>query len=101
MHPLVDLIRKRMLESYLVQTDASGLKVLDRDDPEGVRKGTMWCYVGDRKWVYFAYAKTGAGADGPWETLKGFNAHQERPASAQENQTRCRGSRDGKIGLRY
>lgn len=81
MHPLADLIRKRMLESYLVQTDASGLKVLDRDDPEGVRKGTMWCYVGDRKWVYFAYAKTGTGADGPWETLKGRTGYVQADAS--------------------
>jgi len=29
----------------VVQTDASGLKVLGRDDPDGVRKGTMWCNV--------------------------------------------------------
>jgi transposase len=81
MRPLVDLIRKRTLDSYVVQTDASGLKVLDRDDPEGVRKGTMWCYVGDRQWVYFAYAKTGAGADGPWETLQGREGYVQADAS--------------------
>jgi hypothetical protein len=41
----------------------------------------MWCYVGDRKWVYFAYAKTGAGADGPWETLKGRKGYIQADAS--------------------
>jgi transposase len=81
MRPLADLIRERTLDSYLVQTDASGLKVLDRDDPEGVRKGTMWCYVGDRKWVYFEYAKTGAGAQGPWETLGGRDGYVQADAS--------------------
>ena len=82
MHPLVDLIRERTLESYIVQTDASGLKVLDRDDPEGVRKGTMWCYVGDRKWVYFEYAKTGAGAHGPWQTLRGRKGYVQADAAS-------------------
>jgi len=82
MQPLVDVIRKRMLESHLVQTDASGLKVLDRDDPEGVRKGTMWCYVGDRKWVYFEYAKTGAGAQGPWERLRGRKGYVQADAAS-------------------
>lgn len=81
MTPLVDLICERTLESYLLQTDASGLKVLDRDDPEGVRKGTMWCYVGDRRWVYFQYAKTGAGAQGPWETLRGREGYVQADAS--------------------
>jgi transposase len=79
--PLVDLIRERVLDSYLVQTDSSGLKVLDRDDPEGVRKGTMWAYVGDRQWVYFEYAKTGAGADGPWQTLQGRQGYVQADAA--------------------
>lgn len=81
MQPLVDLVRERMLESHVVQTDASGLKVLDRNDPEGVRKGTMWAYVGDRKWVYFDYARTGAGADGPWEILKGREGYVQADAA--------------------
>lgn len=82
MQPLVDLIRKQMLESHVVQTDASGLKVLDHDDPEGVRKGTMWCYVGDRKWVYFEYAKTGGGAQGPWERLRGRKGYVQADAAS-------------------
>jgi len=80
--PVVGLIRERALSSYLLQTDASGLKVLDPHDPEGVRKGTMWCYVGDRKWVYFEYAQTGAGAQGPWLTLSGREGYVQADASS-------------------
>lgn len=80
--PIVGLIRKHTLESFLLQADASGLRVLDRDDPEGVRKGSMWCYVGDRKFVLFEYAKTGAGADGPWVTLAGRTGYLQADASS-------------------
>jgi transposase len=80
--PVAGLIRERALGSYLLQTDASGLKVLDRNDPEGVRKGTMWCYVGDRRWVFFEYAQTGAGTDGPWQTLAGHQGYVQADASS-------------------
>jgi transposase len=80
--PVVARIRERTLGSYLVQTDASGLKVLDRTAPDGVRKGTMWCYVGDRRWVYFEYAPTGTGADGPWATLAGREGCVQADASS-------------------
>lgn len=79
--PIVELIRKHTLESFLLQADASGLKVLDRSDPEGVRKGSMWCYVGDRKYVLFEYAKTGEGAEGPWATLEGRTGYLQADAS--------------------
>ena len=69
--PIVDLIWKQLLSSTELQTDASGLKVLDHDDPAGIRKGTMWCYVGDRKQVVFKYAPDGSGELGPWKYLAG------------------------------
>lgn len=69
--PIVDRIWENLLVSYELQTDASGLKVLDRDDPEGIRRGTMWCHVGDRKHVVFKYAVDGSGEQGPWKHLAG------------------------------
>lgn len=69
--PIVDRIEQQVRASHVIQTDASGLRVLDRDDPEGIRRGTMWCYVGDRRHVAFRYTPTGEGADGPWEFLSG------------------------------
>jgi transposase len=45
--------------SALLATDATGLPVLDEDHPNGIRNGTMWCWVGDARWVTFVYTKTG------------------------------------------
>lgn len=80
--PIVDRLWEQVLESHVVQTDGSGLKVLDRDDPEGIRRGTMWCYVGDRAEVVFRYAKTGSGEDGPWEHLKGRRGYVQADAAS-------------------
>jgi transposase len=80
--PVVELLDEQARASYLVQTDGSGLKVLDRDDPEGVRLGTMWCYVGDRKYAVFRYARTGSGEDGPWKYLGGRQGYVQADASS-------------------
>ncbi|TNF32511.1 MAG: hypothetical protein EP329_09925 [Deltaproteobacteria bacterium] len=79
--PLVRRITERVHAAHLVQTDASGLKVLDRDHPEGIRRGTMWCYVGDRRWTVFEYAKTGTGEDGPWGFFAGRTGYVQADAS--------------------
>ena len=52
-------IGRETLASALLGTDATGLPVLDEDHPNGIRNGTMWCWVGDGKWVTFFYTKTG------------------------------------------
>ena len=79
--PVVDRIEEKALASYLVQTDASGLKVLDRDDPEGIRKGTMWCLVGDERYCVFRYARDGTGEEGPWKYLAGRTGYVLADAS--------------------
>jgi transposase len=82
LEPVVRKIWERVLASYVVQTDGSGLKVLDRDDSEGIRKGTMWCYVGDRKNVVFRYSKTGSGEEGPWHHLAGKTGYVQADAAS-------------------
>lgn len=57
--PIARLIHDNTRASALLATDASGLPVLDKDHPLGIRNGTMWCWVGDHKWVSFFYAATG------------------------------------------
>jgi transposase len=79
--PVVARIQEKALTSLLVQTDGSGLKVLDRDDPEGIRKGTMWCLVGDRRYAVFRYARDGTGEEGPWQYLKGREGYLQADAS--------------------
>lgn len=57
--PVAEEIRKRTVASSLLAADATGLPVLDQDVPTGIRNGTMWCWVGDSRWVTFFYSKIG------------------------------------------
>lgn len=70
-----------VLGGWLVRTDASGLKVLDPDDPEHIQRGTMWCYVGEERNVLFRYAETGKGEHGPWTFLAGREGYVQADAS--------------------
>lgn len=79
--PVVDVIERKARESHVLQSDGSGLKVLDRDDPEHIRRGSMWCMVGDRKHVVFRFAPTGSGEDGPWKFLAGRQGYLQADAS--------------------
>jgi transposase len=69
--PVVDLLAQRVRAAYVVATDATGLKVLDPTSPVNIERGTMWCYVGDHRDVFFHYTPTGEGAGGPWSVLAG------------------------------
>lgn len=57
--PVARAIHNETRASDLLATDATGLPVLDQDHPEGIRNGTMWCWVGDNRWVSFFYAPIG------------------------------------------
>jgi transposase len=59
--PVADLIRDKTRAAAMLGADSSGLRVLDRDHPEGVRTGTIWCWVGSGKWVSFDYKPAGDG----------------------------------------
>ena len=80
--PVVERIWEKARASHTLQTDGSGLKVLDRDDPEGVRTGTMRCFVGDEQYVVFRYAPTGSGEDGPWKFLGGREGYLQADAAS-------------------
>jgi transposase len=57
--PIAREIQNQTRQSALLATDATGLPVLDQDHPQGIRNGTMWCWVGDTTWVTFFYAPIG------------------------------------------
>jgi transposase len=57
--PIARAIEAETKARPMLATDASGLPVLDHDHPNGIRNGTMWCWVGSQKWVTFVYARTG------------------------------------------
>ena len=57
--PVARETHTQTLACSLLATDATGLPVLDEDVPDGIRNGTMWCWVGDVRWVSFFYAPNG------------------------------------------
>jgi len=80
--PLVERIGERMIEdAYVVSTDATGLRVLDPNSPEGIERGTIWCTVGDDTDVVFRYTPTGEGASGPWTFLAGRRGYIQADAA--------------------
>lgn len=81
LEPLAKRLHEKAVESFLVQTDATGLKVLDPRESENIRKGTIWSYVGDRKYAVFRYAPTGTGEDGPWTYLAGRTGYIQADAA--------------------
>jgi len=80
--PLVERLAKRVLNAYIVRTDATGLRVLDPTSPENIQRGTVWALVGDDRDVLFRYTPTGEGATGPWEFLAGRTGYIQADAAS-------------------
>jgi transposase len=49
---------KQAMQAHVLGTDDTGLRVLDKDHENGIRKGYMWAYVGDQRIVVFDYTPT-------------------------------------------
>lgn len=79
--PLVERLGERVLASYIVRTDATGLNVLDPMSPQNIQRGTIWAYVGDDRDVLLRYTPTGEGASGPWAFLGGRKGYIQADAS--------------------
>lgn len=56
--PLAKLVAERTRGPGVISMDASGIRVLDRDAPDGIRNGTIWCWINDW-WVTYTYAASG------------------------------------------
>jgi transposase len=55
LEPIARAIRRRTLISHVVQADDTGLRVLDSNKADGVKRGHMWAYLGDESWLSFDY----------------------------------------------
>jgi transposase len=58
LEPIARMIAAQTRAPGLLATDATGIPVLDRDAPDGIRQGTMWCWTNAR-WVTFFYSPQG------------------------------------------
>lgn len=74
LEPISGAIRHRVLGSRVLGADDTGLRVLDRDHPKGVKLGHMWGYAGDQGLVYFDYTPTWE-AKGPLTVLEHFEGY--------------------------
>lgn len=72
LEPIADEIRRRVLGSLVIRADDTSIRVLDRADAKGVKRGHMWGYVGDGGLVVFDYTPTWE-AKGPAAFLEGFD----------------------------
>lgn len=102
--PIAHAIRERVLESFVIRADDTGIRVLDRAHPKGVKLGHLWGYVGDDGLVAFDYTPSWE-AKGPLAFLAqfrgfvqgdgyaGFKAGLERargqPIIAEERRLGC------------
>lgn len=88
---LATAVRSRVVDSWLVQTDATGLRV--NDPTTGVYKGTIWCAIGrsadpDKPPnIVFEFTETGEGNTGPWEMFA--DRHGLVQADASNIYDRC------------
>jgi hypothetical protein len=66
--PLVQLLKQKTLQDFLVQTDDTGLRVLDKDDPRGIKRGHLWPYLGEGGNLFVEYTPDWRG-EGPQKIL--------------------------------
>jgi transposase len=74
MLPLVALLKRRTLAGFMLHTDDTGARVLDRDDARGVKRGHLWPYVGEGGNVFVEYTPDWSGK-GPQAVLEGFRGY--------------------------
>jgi transposase len=51
--PLWKEARRQTLASYLISVDDTGMPVLDRDHPKGIKRGHVWTFLGDGERIGF------------------------------------------------
>jgi hypothetical protein len=67
--PLLPLLKERTLKDFMLKTDDTGVRVLDRDDPRGRKRGHLWMYRGQGGNVFVEYTPDWS-AEGPQAILK-------------------------------
>jgi transposase len=78
--PVAEHIGKRVFGSSYVRGDDTGLRVLERAHPKGIKRGHLWGFVGDGL-VNFFYAPDWK-AKHPAELLRDFTGHLQGDAYA-------------------
>ena len=72
--PVVALLKQRTLADALLHTDDTGVRVLDRNDARGIKRGHLWPYVGQGGNVFVEYTPDWSGT-GPQGVLADFRGY--------------------------
>lgn len=72
--PVARRIREKVFAYDIVSTDDTGLRVLDPEHPQGVKRGYLWPYVAAHRWAYFAYTPNRSG-NGPQAELADYRGY--------------------------
>lgn len=71
--PLYLLMHQILLQSRIISTDDTPVKVLDRSKEKNIKTGRKWAYLGDKEHPVNVLDYTeGRGRDGPLKFLRGF-----------------------------
>jgi transposase len=78
--PVVMAMLKRVLQSEVIQTDDTPVKVQDHEG-KGIKTGRLWDYIGDHHNRFTVYDYTpDRSRDGPERVLKGFEGYLQADA---------------------
>ncbi len=78
--PLVDLMRREVLQSKVIHTDDTQVKLIDKS-LRGTRLARYWAYVGDRGHPYIVYDFTDTRQrEGPEKFLNGYEGYLQADA---------------------
>ena len=71
LQPLLNALQSRMLTSDLVQADETTFMVQNNSKSAAPEKGYMWCFTGDKNWVWYEW-RQGRAKHHPSEILKDY-----------------------------
>jgi transposase len=79
--PIVAAMRRRVLQSQVIQTDDTTVPVRDPRQPGKTKTGRLWTYLGDRHHPYTLFDYTpDRSRDGPEQWLEGFEGYLQADA---------------------
>ncbi len=84
LEPVVEAMTQRVLQSKVLHTDDTPVRVLDPEKKRTTRKAYLWPYVGDEDHPYTIFDYTpGRGREGPETFLKNFIGEEGSPRYIQ------------------
>ena len=77
--PIAKKLKEKALASYVLQADGTHLKVLDYKKASNIKRGSLWCFLGDGNYVYFKYIPNQC-REGPLSVLRGRSGYVQADA---------------------